>query len=427
MVKDKIFVLSDDCRTLLSVADVDVREIIVPEGVEVIDKNAFEDCVYLQRITIPSTVTFIFYECFDHCPYLHEIVVARDNPIYCSLNGDLYNKTLTQILKAPSDYTCYKRLFNVEAINAYAFYGCGIEHLILPENLKLIGNNAFSYCVSLQDVNIPDSVISIGDNAFGGCVSLKQIMIPNSVRTIGKGAFDGCLQLESIYFKENNPYFIYIDGVLYNREFNTIIQILKASKVINKYVISNHIISIGYGAFFNCCLLETIDIPLGVLSIGAYAFELCTMLKNINMPSSVTILGEYAFKNCVRLECVDFSPNIEKINRGLFSGCECLENIFIPNNVVSIEDYAFENCKSLQIIDISENIKKIGNYAFYGCISLKSIHMHITNIEKCDIENNVFDGVNFDECILYVPLCTRWAYLNHSTFKQFKNIIPLRQ
>ena len=47
-----------------------------------------------------------------------------------------------------------------------------------------IGNNAFSDCSSLTNIEIPNSVTSIGDNAFSYCYYLTSITIPNSVTTI---------------------------------------------------------------------------------------------------------------------------------------------------------------------------------------------------------------------------------------------------
>lgn len=45
------------------------------------------------------------------------------------------------------------------------------------------------------DVVIPDGVTSIGDNAFSHCSSLENIEIPNSVTSIGNSAFGDCLGL----------------------------------------------------------------------------------------------------------------------------------------------------------------------------------------------------------------------------------------
>ena len=64
-----------------------------------------------------------------------------------------------------------------------------------------IGEDAFSECTSLTNIEIPESVTTIGDGAFECCISLKSVVIPNSVTSIGNGAFYDCSSLESVYYK----------------------------------------------------------------------------------------------------------------------------------------------------------------------------------------------------------------------------------
>ena len=64
--------------------------------------------------------------------------------------------------------------------------------VIIPDSVTSIGNKAFIWCESLQNVTIPDSVTSIGDKAFGWCSSLQSITIPDSVTSIGNEAFTCC-------------------------------------------------------------------------------------------------------------------------------------------------------------------------------------------------------------------------------------------
>lgn len=59
---------------------------------------------------------------------------------------------------------------------------------------------------------------------------------------------------------------------------------------------------------------------------------------------------------------------------------------------------------------------------FAFSIALKSIHIHIADIENRCIGVGVFDGINTDDCVLYIPPGTRWAYRHHPVFGKFKNI-----
>ena len=83
-------------------------------------------------------------------------------------------------------------------VSAYTFSTTG-EHTVkyTLANPTSIGNNAFSSCDRLKNIDIPNGVTSIGNNAFTNCSRLKNIDIPNGVTTIGSGAFQTCTGLTS--------------------------------------------------------------------------------------------------------------------------------------------------------------------------------------------------------------------------------------
>lgn len=96
--------------------------------------------------------------------------------------------------------------FNVPAgiTDIWAYYSNEtVEKVILPENLKIIGSNAFFGYEVLTSIKIPDSVVIIEYNAFQGC-GLSEITIPASVREIQDYAFTLCEKLQSVVFEGNN-------------------------------------------------------------------------------------------------------------------------------------------------------------------------------------------------------------------------------
>ena len=87
-----------------------------------------------------------------------------------------------------------------------------------------------------------------------------------------------------------------------------------------------------------------------------------------------------------------------------------------------IGDRAFFGCKALQNIDIPNSVTHIGDYAFYRCEALQSIDIRITEIDSCCVKESAFNDIDFDNCILYIPSGTKWAYRHHPVFRRFKNI-----
>ena len=226
------------------------------------------------------------------------------------------------------------------------------------------------------------SVTSIGDNAFYNCRSLTSITIPNSVTSIGSGAFYYCSSLTSI-------------------------------------VIPNSVTSIGGVAFGGCSSLTSITIPNGVASIGGSAFEGCSSLTSVTIPNSVTSIGINAFYGCSSLISITISNSVTSIESSAFRDCSALTSITIPNSVTSIGNWAFEGCSSLTSVTIPNSVTSIGSSAFYRCSSLTSIICLGTT--PPDASNL---GANTSTCKLIVPYSAYNAYLRHTYWGQFLNIVP---
>lgn len=59
-------------------------------------------------------------------------------------------------------------------------------------------NSAFSYCISLEEINFPDSFTVIGNAVFYGCSSLKNVKFNDKIKSIYHYAFYGCTSLSKI-------------------------------------------------------------------------------------------------------------------------------------------------------------------------------------------------------------------------------------
>ena len=74
----------------------------------------------------------------------------------------------------------------------------------LTKHVKSIGNNAFSGCDHLTQINLKDTELeSIGNSAFLNCIRLTQVQLPDSLQAIGSGAFQGCVSEEKITIPES--------------------------------------------------------------------------------------------------------------------------------------------------------------------------------------------------------------------------------
>jgi hypothetical protein len=219
--------LGNNCATIPARAFYEctaLQEIAIPDGVTAIADNAFSDCTALERVTlgrrlttvensvfsgcsaltevfIPERVAAIGENAFAGCRTLQNIHVDEKNGNFADLDGVLFNKAKTVLLRFPEgrpekQYTVPDR---VDQIGVAAFSFCQrLSTIGLPETLTAIGNNAFFYCTALYNIRLGAAVLTIGNDAFSGCSSLNEITFPDGLLSIGERAFASCRALQRV-------------------------------------------------------------------------------------------------------------------------------------------------------------------------------------------------------------------------------------
>ena len=178
---------------------------VIREGVTEISK-AFVDCSKVTSIVISDSVTNIEDSAFDYCSGLTSISVDPNNLNFSSLDGVLYDKEKTKIIKVPCGKTGdFVILNSVISIASYSLSYCtGLTSIVIPNSVTSIGEGAFIYCAGLTSIDIPNSVTDIEDSVFEGCIGLTSIVIPNSVTNIDYFAFKDCIKLNRIHCQIKN-------------------------------------------------------------------------------------------------------------------------------------------------------------------------------------------------------------------------------
>lgn len=144
-----------------------IKRIVIPNSVVEIGEGAFSGCISLISANIPNGVTNIGYHAFEHCTSLTSVIIPD----------------------------------SVTNIGSYAFCGCkSLSNVSLPKNLKTIDSDTFKYCERLSSVSLPSGLEEIEFYAFCGCPSLTSITIPQSIRAIRTGAFYDCTNLSNVDF-----------------------------------------------------------------------------------------------------------------------------------------------------------------------------------------------------------------------------------
>lgn len=406
------FTTMEDEMTLLQVLDLSEANIVafsgvrklnafnVPDPENAIPFAAFADKT-LNSIIIPNTADSLNKGVFQN--FSGNINVNEKNDHFSSLDGILFNKTQTILLKCPvSKSGVYTVPSTVTHLGREAFLNCKyLTQVLLPTKLTRIDDSAFRGCKNLTQVLLPKLLTYIGPYAFGECIGLKSFTVPESVSFIGESALftnQGDCKFD-INVDENNPYFSSLDNVVFDKN-KTRLMICSRLKS-GSYTIPSTVTTIDPRAFAVCGLLTSIQIPISVINIGETAFADCSNWKGtLTIPSSITKIADFTFGGC------DFT------------------SVLIPNTITSIGDWAFIANRNLKTITIPSSVNHLGELAF-SCENLTSIYANssVPIFIDQDVSKDVFGSVNKAICKLYVPYGTKSLYSSANQWKDFANII----
>ena len=92
----------------------------------------------------------------------------------------------------------------VKEIGEGAFSTCkNIAKVNIPKGIKVIRAATFTCCFSLEKITIPSNVTTIENNAFASCTKLQNIIIPSNVTSVGEAIFHGIPSITvNVPFKE---------------------------------------------------------------------------------------------------------------------------------------------------------------------------------------------------------------------------------
>ncbi len=362
-----------------------VTDVIIPEGVEQIQKYAFYNCINLRTVQVPESCRFIQEHAFDNC-------------------------------------------YNLQKINL--------------ENIEAIGENTFYGCVRLDNIDLT-SCYAIANSGFEGCMSLTSVDL-SGLRNAGQSAFRGCSSLTDVTFTKDTklaPHMFEGAGLT---EVNILTDMFvpdyafAGCENLTSVTIKENIVSIGEGAFAQCPVLQTVDIQGSVDSIGMAAFWMCDSLETVTLPNCNFTVGESAFEDCPALTTLVFGANthIDGVYGNVFVGCPIttfdvsdsdvytvsddgkylvegaklvfaaigslsgditvegydeigvsafagapVESVTITGDNVKIGDYAFADCETLASVTLPESGVTIGVRAFNACPSLTSVE-NLENVEE---------------------------------------------
>lgn len=306
----------------------------------------------------------------DEMPFLNEIDLSKATIVgYHGFDGTAFDK---------------QYYYPDNTIPEFAFYNPSkstdntrLQSIILPENIRSIGDYAFNRCVKLSgNFSIPPSVTdTIGKSAFSFCTGLTGIQL-SAARYIGESAFQGCSSLSGTV------------------------------------VIPDSAITISDWAFAYCSSITQLSIPSTLSYFGRSVCEGCTQLSSIQVDAKNTA---YSYRNGL---LIDNGSLMLK-----FGSVSLVGSLTLPSDLQFIDNAALSNCSGLTSVVIPASVLSIGDRTFYNCTALTSVYVLSDSPVDLTYTPNAFETVDVNKCVLHVPTGTASTYRQAGGWKNFVNIV----
>lgn len=362
---------------------------------DALPEDAFRDNKKIRSLVLPARLKRIGVCAFRGMQLMYSTLVVPESVTYIGEWAFSYNEYNGMELVLPN---------SLDSICSYAFYACLYKsELKLTDNIKYVGENAFSSPNMRGVFHLPSQLKEINNGAFGGLGSngsfTGEIEIPQGVKTIGTHAFMNIAL-------QNRVNLILPQGI------TSIGEGAFAKLQFASFALNDDLEEIGQECFFEASIPFPIKLPSRLRSIRARAFFRCHIEGEVVIPDN----------------CLD-------IGGGAFASCH-ITNLTLPPLMETINEEAFISLKDLKELTIPKYVDYIGNHAFSGAEKLQTV-VCLNPIPPILGEDPFGPGggysyreggqVAYDKCVLEVPESSVELYRNTEGWKKFKNITPHRE
>ena len=384
------------CTSLASVS--------IPSSVTHIGDYAFYYCTSLESVYIPSSVTYIGGWAFRGLTFLDASGGVLDHTAD-ALGGRLFqgsSGTLREVVPENGDrFSSSGLVYEITSLDPLQASLVGHEgevlSLAVPETafyagkvfrVASVGEKAFYGCRSLASVDL-GSVSEVGLKAFANCSGLETLIVPNTVKVIGGYAFYGC-GITSLDIPGD-------DVVLERSAFSE-------CRSMEEITFSGHGAVIGQNAFYKNSGVRSVDLST-VASVGTKAFPYCYGLETLVIPGSLPYVGAYAFYKCASLKTLVVEDGVRKILPSAFSECTGLELVYLPASLIYVGENAFYGSRLVDdrgnaIEPVVENLRGNTFYKYGGALHVSAYHP-----EMFGEEGILYEILSIPDCRVYAIGC----------------------
>ncbi len=324
------------------------QEIIIPNSLDKIESEVFDNCQNLQKVKIFKNVSNISPTAFNRCPNLENIEIEQPNNNFIFDKGVLINPTKGEMI-----------IILKNAISGNIF--------TVPEGVKTLYAKQLNNYPQITQINIPSSVININARFIESNITLVNIN------------------------NENEKYETYQNAIYEkNKETQIREKLIKYYGTDTNINIEEGIKSIGGSAFFDKNITN-ISFPNSLERLEAHSLS-SLYTTNLSLRKKISYIDPLFIYNSKVTNLIIDSENpyyyvendilykkdsTEEGKKELVLPIEPTGEITIfevPYGVTKIGNNAFHNQKNMTSIKISETVTEIGG-SFNYCSSLTKIEI----------------------------------------------------
>lgn len=340
---------------------------------------------------VNKDVMIIYRDTLNQMDITKEFIVDPENPYLTSIDGVLYNKDVTTLIRCPREKTGeYLSPATVDDVDVLAFYGCRSL-----DKIEFVNNDIYFMEAAFQDVTVEELIVpnlsedlqwyfendKYPSSWYGEIGKLK---ITNQKSAIHAYFAKGISGLEQVEI--DGPYSVILDYAFSGCNFE-------------EFTIADNVGYIGDRAFHGSDIRRIYG-GKNVKHIGIYCFA-STNLELFALPETLEYIGDVAFSHTDITE-VYLGNNVTFIGALAFGSC-ALEKAVISDNLADMADEIFKYCQSLKTIVIGGAVETIGVEAFGNCTALEAV---IIPNSVTEISEDAFLEAN-EEVVIY---CNEGSY-----------------
>lgn len=320
-----------------------LEEIVLPNTVAKIGEKAFEGCKRLKNVTFSKGLKEIKQDCFRDTA-LSEIILPEgleriEGNAFATLDteywvGNVYiGPPMTGHID--SDVTEVVIPASVKSIGSYAFAGRRKLETVTYTGRISDGLTWSSFKDTAWMASLPDGFFYVEDYLCfykGELPPNAKIEVPAGTKGICANAFENQKNLREVVLPEGIEY--WGDGIFSRCSSLTTVSLPADMKTLPS------------GIFSECLNLKTVTLPEGLTCIDICAFSF-SGLETIDIPDSVTIIKGGAFANCKSLKEIHIPSGVEQLTFNFIEECSSVEIVFIPASFKEFEGNPFWSCPAL--------------------------------------------------------------------------------